>query len=117
MAAVLVPRLSHGTQGGAASSCCVGRQDSAAWRRGVPAAIARALTIVRRAVVLSDTVVVPTAGLARVFASIYTLKMGQRKMVEATSGACAQGAISGVSQGADDGCGRGIRPRSLYCLC
>ena len=47
---------------------------------------------------LSDTVVVPTAGLARVFASIYAVKIDQRKMGEATSEACAESAISEVSQ-------------------
>lgn len=41
--------------------------------------------ITRRAVALLGTVVVSVACLTRVFASIYTLKMGLRKIAEATS--------------------------------
>ena len=41
--------------------------------------------ITRRAVVLLDTVVVSVACLTRVFASIYMLKMGLRKIAEAAS--------------------------------
>ena len=41
--------------------------------------------ITRRAVALLGTVVVSVACLARVFASIYTLKMGLRKIAEAAS--------------------------------
>ena len=61
----------------------------------------------------SGAMVASTAGLARVFTSIYTLEMGGRKMAEATSGACAQGTIFGVDRGVDDGSDRGIRPRCL----
>ena len=38
------------------------------------------------------------AGLIRVFASVYMLKTGWRKMAEAMSGACAQGDISRVDR-------------------
>ena len=41
--------------------------------------------ITRRAVVLLGTMVVSVACLTRVFASIYTLKMGLRKIAEAAS--------------------------------
>ena len=47
-----------------------------------------------RVVALFDVMVALMANLASVFASFYMLKTGWRKMAEATSGACAQGAIS-----------------------
>jgi hypothetical protein len=46
--------------------------------------------------------VVLMEGLARLFALIYTLEMGWRR-VAMTSGACAQGAISGFSGGVSNG--------------
>jgi hypothetical protein len=51
--------------------------------------------------------------LPSVFASIYNLNTGWRKMTEATAGAQAWGTISRVSWWADDGSGRGIRPRLI----
>ena len=49
---------------------------------------------VRRVVALFDIMVASMAGLLRFFVSFHLLKTGWRKMAEATSGACAQGAIS-----------------------
>jgi hypothetical protein len=48
----------------------------------------------RRAVALYGAVAVSMAGLARVFASIYTPEMGWRKMAKAASLACAGGSLS-----------------------
>ena len=48
----------------------------------------------RRVVALFDVLVAPMADLASVFIAFYLLKTGWRKMAEATSGACTQGAIS-----------------------
>jgi hypothetical protein len=44
-----------------------------------------ALVITRRVVSLLGTIVVSVAGVARVFASIYILKMGLRKIVKAVT--------------------------------
>ena len=51
----------------------------------------------------SGAMVALAAGLARIVASIYTLELGWLKMVEAISGECAQGALSGVRQWPVDG--------------
>ena len=64
--------------------------------------IKRVMMDTRTAVAPSDVVEASMAGLARVFASVYTLEMGWWKMAEATSGACTQGAISRVDKGTDD---------------
>ena len=55
----------------------------------------RVMMDARKMVALSSVMVASMANLARVFASI-RMKLGWRKMVEAISGACAQGAISVV---------------------
>ena len=54
----------------------------------------RLIMYIGRMVALFGVVMASMAGLARVFASFYMLKMSWRKMAEATSRACAQGAIS-----------------------
>ena len=71
----------------------------------------RVLVDVRRAVAPFHVVVASMAGMARVFTSFFILEIGWRKMAGATSRAYAQGAISTIGRGADDGRGRGIRPR------
>jgi hypothetical protein len=62
------------------------------------------LVIARKVVVLLGTAMVSVAGVVRVFASIYTLKIGLRKIAKAaTSGASTLAQILGYI-GADLGC-------------
>jgi hypothetical protein len=72
----------------------------------------RVMMDLRQARTLSGAVVASMADLARIFALVYTLEMGRRKVEVFVAGA-----ISGFCRGVGDGCGRGTRPRLILYRC